>query len=265
VKRNLSLKALIASWQLKYPRGQSLLALLTRVEDIIPGINTDSLISTELFEQTNNPAIFQSQFEQQQLGSPWDTPFSTHAFRYLYDSRKFYATNYRSFVKIKEGFASIPVIDLGAGSNNVGYKMANLLNTKGYVGVEPYHYVELVNSIIEGDITDDTQEAKRWNKYSKTLKSSNCRQVPFNVVAEDALSFLKRTPDLSAGIFSFGTDNLIINDTHYIEAVKEEIYRVLHPDSLMICGNTVFDPQSALKCREDLLPGKHSYVSIFGR
>jgi hypothetical protein len=70
---------------------------------------------------------------------------------------------------------------------------------------------------------------------------------------------------LSAGIFSFGTDNLIINDTHYIEAVKEEIYRVLHPDSLMICGNTVFDPQSALKCREDLLPGKHSYVSIFGR
>ena len=265
MNKNDSPEKLIASWQLKYPRGESLLAQLTRVEDIIPGINTDSLISTELFEQSNNPAIFQSQFEEQQLGSPWDTPFSTHSFRYLYDSRKFYATNYRSFLKIKEGFASIPAIDLGAGSNNVGYKIANLLNSKGYVGVEPYHYVDLVNSIIEGDITDDAQESKRWNKYSKTLKSSNCRQIPFNVVAEDALSFLKRTPDLSVGIFSFGTDNLIINDIRYIDAVKEEIKRVLHPDSLMICDNTVFNPQSSLKYREDLLPCKHSYVSIFGR
>ena len=70
---------------------------------------------------------------------------------------------------------------------------------------------------------------------------------------------------MSVGIFSFGTDNLIINDTHYIEAVKEEINRVLHPDSLMICDNTVFNPQSALTYREDLLPVKHSYVSIFGR
>ena len=265
VKENLSLEELIAPWQLKYPRGENLLERLTRVEAIIPGINTDSLVSTEIFKQSKPPSLFQRQFAERHLGSPWDTPFSTTAFRSLYDSRKFYATNHRSFLKLKEGFAAIPVIDLGAGSNNAGYKIANLLNSKGYVGVEPYHYIELVDSIIEGDTTDDTREGKRWRKYSKTLKSSNPRQIPFNVVAEDALGFLKRVPDLTVGIFSFGTDNLIIDNTDYIEAVKEEIKRVLHPDSVMICENTVFNPQSSLKYRGDLRPGKHSYVSIFGR
>jgi hypothetical protein len=265
VKKGLSLEELIASWQLKYPRGDSLLEQLTRVEDIIPGINTDSVISTELFAQSENPTLFQSQFEEQNLGRPWDTPFSTNAFKYLYDSRKFYTTNYIRFLTIKKGFAFTPVIDLGAGNNNIGYKIANLLNSKGYIGVEPYHYIELANSIIEGDATDDTQEARRWKKYSKTLKSSNPRQIPFNVVAEDAFSFLKRVPDLSVGLMSFGTDDLIVDNTDYIEAVKEEIKRVLHPDSLMICDNTVFSPQSFLKYRGDLLPGKHSYVAIFGR
>ena len=264
-KNNLNLEELIASWQLKYHQGESLLAHLTRVEDIIPGISTDSLIPTELFEQSENPAFVRSQFEEKNLGRPWDTSFSTNAFRYLYASRKFYTPNYKSFLKIKQGFASIPVVDLGAGNNNVGYKIANLLNSKGYVGVEPYHYIELVNSIIEGDTTDETREAKRWKKYSKVLKSSNPCPIPFNVVAEDALRFLKRVPDLSVGILSFGTDNLIIDNTDYIEAVKEEIRRVLHPESLMICDNTVFNPQSSLKYRGDLLPGKNSYVSIFGR
>ena len=263
--RTLNLKELIASWQSKYPPGESLLAQLTKVDDIIPGINTDSLISTELFAQSQNPALLRSRLEEQHLGCPWDTPFSTNAFRYLYNSRTFYKTNYRSFLRIKAGFASIPVIDLGAGSCNVGYKIANLLDGHGYVGVEPYHYFELANSIVAGDTTDHAQEAQRWKKYSKTLRSSNRRRIPFNVAAEDALSFLKRTPDLSVGIFSFGTDNLIINNTDYIEAVKEEIKRVLHPDSLMICDNTVFSPQSSLKYRGDLLPVERSYLTIFCR
>jgi hypothetical protein len=264
-KENLSLEELIAPWQLKYPQGENLLEQLTRVEAIIPGINSDSLVSTEIFKESRTPSLFQRQFAQRHLGAPWDTPFSTTAFRYLYDSRKFYARHYRSFLKLKEAFAAIPVIDLGAGSNNAGYKIANLLNSKGYVGLEPYHYIELVDSIIEGDTTDITREGKRWKKYSKTLKSSNPRPIPFNVVAEDALGFLKRVPDLTVGIFSFGTDNLIVDNTDYIEAVKEEIKRVLHPDSLMICDNTVFNPQSSLNYRGDLRPGKHSNGSIFGR
>jgi hypothetical protein len=265
VKRILSLEDLIASWQLMYPHGQSLLAQLTKVKDIIPGINADGLISTESFAQSEDPAAFQTNFDETHLGRPWDTPFSTDAFRYLYDSRNFYSTNYQRFVNIRHGFASIPVIDLGAGSCNVGYKIANLLDSTGYVGVEPYHYVELLNSIIKGDTTDEAEEAKRWKKYSKTLKASNSRQIPFNVVAEDALSFLKRVPDLAVGVFSFGTDNLIISNADYIESVKEEIKRVLHPDSLMICDNTVFNPQSSLKYRGDLLSGKHPNVAILGR
>ena len=263
--RTLSLKDLIALWQLKYPPGESLLAQLTNLDDIIRGINTDSLTPTELFAQSKNPALLRSRLEEQHLGFPWDTPFSTPAFRYLYNSRKFYNTNYRRFLRIKAGFASIPVIDLGAGSCNIGYKIATLLDGHGYVGVEPYHYFALANSIVAGDATDDAQEAQRWKKYSKTLRSSNRRRIPFNVVAEDALSFLKRMPDLSVGILLFGTDNLIIYNTDYIEAVKEEIKRVLHPDSLMICDNTVFSPQSSLKYRGDLLPVEHSYLSIFGR
>jgi hypothetical protein len=262
---NVSLQQLIASWQLKYAPGESLLARLTRVEDIVPHINTDSLIPTELFAQSKDPALFQGRLAKQYLGCPWDTHFATTAFKYLYNSRTFYKTNYRRFLRIKAGFASIPIIDLGAGSCNVGYKIANLLDGHGYVGVEPYHYVELASSIVEGDSTDDAQEAQRWKKYSKTLRSSNRRRIPFNVVAEDALSFLKRTPDSSVGIFSFGTDDLIINNTDYIESVKEEITRVLHPDSLMICDNTVFNPQLSLKYRGDLVPVEHSCLSIFGR
>ncbi len=262
---HLSLEELIASWQLKYAPGDSLIARLTRVEEIVPHINTDSLIPTELFAQSKDPALFQSRLEQQHLGCPWDTPFSTNAFRYFYDSRSFYKAHYGRFLKIKEAFSAIPVIDLGAGSCNVGYKIANILNSKGYVGVEPYHYLQLVSAIVEGDTTDDAQKAKRWQKYSKTLKSSNPRQIPFNVVAEDAFRFLKRLPDLSVGILSFGTDNLIINNTGYIESVKAEIDRVLHPNSLMICENTVFIPQSSLKHRRDLLPAGHSSISIFGR
>ena len=262
---HLSLEELIASWQFKYAPGESLLARLTRVEDIVPHINTDSLIPAELFAQSKDPALFQSRLEEQHLGCPWDTPFSTNAFRYFYDSRSFYKAHYGRFLKIKEAFSAIPVIDLGAGSCNVGYKIANILNSKGYVGVEPYHYLQLVSAIVEGDTTDDAQKAKRWQKYSKTLKSSNPRQIPFNVVAEDAFRFLKRLPDLSVGILSFGTDNLIINNTGYIESVKAEINRVLHPKGLMICENTVFIPQSSLNHRRDLLPAEHSCVSIFSR
>jgi hypothetical protein len=263
--RNLNLQELIASWQLKYPHGASLLPQLARVDDIIPGINTDGLISIELFAQSKDPALLRSRLEGQYLGCPWDTPFAINAFAYLYTSRTFYQTHYRHFLRIKAGFASIPVIDLGAGSCNVGYKIANLLDGHGYVGVEPYHYDELVSSIVEGDITDDAQQTQRWKKYSRTLRSCNRRRIPFNVVAEDALGFLRRTPDRSVGIFSFGTDNLIINNTDYIESVKAEINRVLHPNSLMICENTVFIPQSSLQHRRDLLTTEHSGVAIFGR
>jgi hypothetical protein len=118
------------------------------------------------------------------------------------------------------------VVDLGAGKSRYGHSLCSLFGAKAYVGVEKHFAKEL-----EEYISYSTPE-----KIEKTFDRGPAGIEPIPAAIEDAdmLSFLRRLPDNSVSIFASGIDRNIICDNEYLDAVRKEIGRVLHPKGAYI-------------------------------
>ena len=105
-------------------------------------------------------------------------------------------------------FNSQVVLDLGAGNDSKFYNSVSDFDINGYIGVELFHEERLLDGL---------------------RNSFNSKKIPFAVVREDMLNFLKRIPDNSVSVHISGIDEIIIPDISYHKKVIQEISRVLHP------------------------------------
>lgn len=209
------------------------LELFVSPENIVDGINlkdiNDAYSEVEKVFKIRTPKNTVKEVSES-VGRPFKTMYIDELYKGLRqdieeNDGETYAKRFTEF------FKGIPVVDLGAGAGG-GYNVASWLKASGYIGVEPHNWDNLINGLL----TDDTEITELQ------AKDSNVRPIPYSVIAEDALTFLKRLPDKSVGILSFGTDHFIIKDPKYIRDVIGEIKRVLHPKSAMLASNSVFTP-----------------------
>lgn len=181
------------------------------VDEIIPGVNKDGLLSpSELSEQENcHDDVEVAKMENQ--GSALANPQSYIDF-----------VGVEEIDKLKEVFHGQVVIDLGAGRFIGSYERISKSGAKAYVAVEPFFYSELLGSL------------RRKNLELSQDPSLAPPQIPFCVVAEDMLTFLRRLPDNSVSIFASGIDKHIIRDPDYKKAVSREIRRVTSHDGAVV-------------------------------
>ena len=107
------------------------------------------------------------------------------------------------------------VIDLGAGRNPWGYRVAALLGASAYVAVEPYGYDELLQILRrEGG------------------------ELPWFVTDEDAKTLLQRLPDaLNIACFGFAFDQCIVQNWDYLTEVAIQVGRVMAPGGAVFALN----------------------------
>ncbi|MEI7424743.1 MAG: hypothetical protein WCK10_01340 [Candidatus Staskawiczbacteria bacterium] len=148
------------------------------------------------------------------------------------------ASGYRSKEKnskISEGlklFENQTVVDLGAGSRPSGYLLSQLLGAKAYVGVEICgintasleNNSEILNTYIDWVKKNDVY---RLNKCAEIIPDLYASKIPYSIVNQDMLSFLKRLPDNSVSITMGGVGPEIMKDNEYWKEVFKEVERVL--------------------------------------
>lgn len=155
------------------------------------------------------------------------------------------------FIKeLKERFLGKVVVDLGCADPTEAYILACSLGATGYIGVDSdwdmvdkLDYIankqkEKLNSGNYFENGDDSKDVKDWEP------------IPYSVVREDMLSFLKRLPEDEVNIFCFGIDAMVMMDTpkEYLSQTREEIARVINKngaqltdDNLLLVGEDLKD------------------------
>lgn len=110
-------------------------------------------------------------------------------------------------LELKEIFHGQVLIDIGSGGNLYGVGVAEMLQAKGYVGIEPYDFYRVRRAAADLD-----------------------KSIPMALVAEDALTFLKRVPNKSNVSFLLSNMNVsVIPNSFMREEISREIKRALSP------------------------------------
>lgn len=156
-----------------------------------------------------------------------------------------------TLVALKGRFKDKVVVDLGAGDMSWTYFLSVALGSKGYVGVEKFQGDLLEDKLRDADLgtmlfywaqiskssayaDDSFKNDPDWKSEYKSLS----KLIPASVVKQDILSFLKRLPDGSVNVLTFGVDDMVLPSTEYRNAVAEEIKRVLHHDGMYITDSS---------------------------
>ncbi len=133
--------------------------------------------------------------------------------------------------ELKERFSGKVLVDLGCGQSSSGYKLACILGSKGYVGIDSngvdiYGIKHLVNS--------------KLDKEKPEKETSDWQPIPYSLVIEDALSFLRRVPDNRVCVSTFGIDGMVMYEAsrEYVDQSCDEITRVIDPDGAQIANDT---------------------------
>ena len=136
---------------------------------------------------------------------------------YLKTSFDYLTKNEAARKNIADRLKGQVIIDLGAGKSDAGYRLAVILEAKGYVAIEP-------------DV--DSCEELRTGNISGFLADSEDRErlIPWAVLNTDMLSFLQSVDDGQISILLCGIDDYIIHDHHYEDSVNSEIDRTLSPN-----------------------------------
>ncbi|MDP3883292.1 MAG: hypothetical protein Q8Q48_04565 [Candidatus Staskawiczbacteria bacterium] len=180
------------------------------------------------------------------------------------------------FSNLRERFKNQVIIDLGAGNSKLGYCLSCLLGAKGYVAVDAF-YEEgykgpegMTKLDVEKEIEDLSARYKVSEKEKEVERlrvkglvgGINIETIPASLIKGDMLDFLRRLPDKSVSIFTFGIDNNIILNQNYGKVLGNEVNRVLSPDGGYIKSNGLFDvvhpknTESLSLCGIDLLVKK---------
>jgi hypothetical protein len=148
------------------------------------------------------------------------------------------------------------VIDLGAGTNENGILLSQELRAKAYVGVEPFSH-RVLEYFVKN--LDETREKKQKNVTSVPKKEFDAKRfltslpgfykhrIPYSIVENDMLTFLKRLPDNSVSITMGGIDLTIIRDPEYKKQVMQEIERVLSPQGAFLSYCSRIEPSKKLE------------------
>ncbi|MFZ2190553.1 MAG: hypothetical protein WA057_03775 [Candidatus Magasanikiibacteriota bacterium] len=142
----------------------------------------------------------------------------------------------RQMKELLQRFAGGIIVDLGAGMSELAYIFSQNLKAGGYVGVEPVYSAELQNNV-------QTQADK--NKKSESA-------IPFVVVAENMLKFLKRLPDGSASVLASNIDLHVIPNKKILEEIGREIDRVIGTKNAFVINHS-----------EIPLPSNQSYRIVY--
>lgn len=109
--------------------------------------------------------------------------------------------------EIKKVFENKIVVDLGAGTTNLGYGLAQMAGAKSYVAVDSHNAGYL---------------KRFFNRHSDD-------SMPKSIVDLDMLSFLRCVKDDSISMIAAGIDDYVIHDGEYTGPLDNEIKRTLHP------------------------------------
>ncbi len=196
-------------------------------DHLIPGIKMEGLKKDEYGSYVGN-IIPES-------GNSYDTSFSNVPLKYFKDLSKDperYTDSQKEYLKEgKKLFSGVTVVDLGCGNSANSYELACILGAKGYIGIDSYNADVGCLDFIANDpsntdhIHEDALVDGKWKR--------DWKPIPYSIIKEDIVSFLKRVPDESVGIFCFGLDNWIIGEVsdEYFEKCGSEISRVIKEGS----------------------------------
>ncbi len=120
------------------------------------------------------------------------------------------------------------LVDIGAGATAYGYRFAQAVRAKAYIGIEGYYPSALLQSIRE-------QELQDINKI---------KSVPVAIIGEEMIKALERFPTDSVSVLASRIEPLLFRSGRsyddmqraigYTEIVGKQIRRILHPEGLFI-------------------------------
>lgn len=199
----------------------------TPLEEAIPGIDTSNFSTVKANTQrdldANRPEGRGRHHEHvnTRVGTALitDTPFARHEYNFL-------CKDVKRREKLQKIFAGQIIVDLGAGDGDGGYRMAQVLNAKSYVGVEPHHSEELEKALSETGLYSSTIIPGYEERFQIEQN-----KIPFSIAPVDILTLLKSLPDHSVSVLASGIDHCITSSfpPWYLSQVSIEIKRVLHP------------------------------------
>ena len=177
-----------------------------KIEELVPGINLEGL-------KEEKPGYYSAKLTYPTNTLGMDTPYSA-GFLGKGKERREKIKELQKFVKDRV------VVDLGAGRYGAVYEMSCLAEARGYIGIELYRPHQLYHTLTH-------LSAEHGNN-----------KVPACVVGEDMRAFLKRLPDNSVCIVSFGIDGDILGDMSDADhkELREQVSRVIHNNSAQISG-----------------------------
>lgn len=117
--------------------------------------------------------------------------------------------------------------------------MAIRSGASAYVAVEGrWYYARNLAYEIAGRINREVNMYLKENGADVYGKGGDLESIsiPFTIVVEDMLSFLKRIPDSSVSIICSGIDRDVISDDKYREGVEKEVVRVMDKKGVYIGG-----------------------------
>ena len=200
------------------------------VEQLIPGIKPASEIKK--LEGVG--------YGTNKFGDSFVPGFLNQEMGIIFSSKK-YEGPFAGFKKdldvLRERMKDQIVVDLGSGTSRPGYILASLLGAKGYVGVDQFQKGDLSNltekeirSALKETFSRDSTPADAGEVEQKIEKHIKPEAISASVIKGDMLDFLRRLPDNSVSIFTFGISGEIIIDGKYGKALGEEINRVLNSE-----------------------------------
>ena len=172
------------------------------------------------------------------------------------------------------------VVDLGAGRNLSGFRLAFFSGAKSYIAVEPHHTQELLEQfnlfkfgrdanfreslkeIIPSLSKNSSYDSSRVRFIQENMKKyldNSSIDMPVCILQEDMLSSLIRLPSSSVSVLAGGIDRVILDDDVYAKSVESEISRVLS------FGGTYVSAFSRFSQTNLNLEYKHSSIEIFAK
>jgi len=207
------------------------------VEILIPGIKPDletPNMSPEAREDNNDSGFTRT-------GHAFDNTYLDKMLGFTKD--KFNQEFFTKFVKgVRAKLQGQTIVDLGAGSTNLGYCTSLLFGAAKYVAVEKFGKItkDLISELTKISFKNGEIPLDKSTLYDgrKILKEQNIikidKLIPVSVAQDKMLHFLKRLPDNSVSILTSGINYALIDNTEYREAIAREIERVLSPTGVYI-------------------------------
>lgn len=132
--------------------------------------------------------------------------------------------------ELEHFFKGKVVVDLGAGGTPAAYYIARVCGARAYIGAEPNHFSSLYDSLHNEWQNKSAEEAFPILKDRAAIERI--------VVGEDMRDFIKRLPDDSVCVFTFGIDDFVLDKMPGQDRgdIERNLVRVLDPKGAHLCG-----------------------------